>query len=38
MLRWLALVLFAVTLVKVMIVDTERLAGMYRMGPFSRFP
>ena len=33
-LRWLGLGLFALTLAKVMIIDTERLQGMYRVGAF----
>jgi uncharacterized membrane protein len=33
-LRWLALGLFALTLGKVMIVDTDRLGGFYRVGAF----
>ena len=33
-LRWLGLGLFALTLGKVMIVDTDRLEGMYRVGAF----
>jgi uncharacterized membrane protein len=31
-LRWMALALFALTLAKVMLVDTERLQGFYRVG------
>ncbi len=33
-LRWMALALFAITLGKVMLVDTERLQGFYRVGAF----
>ena len=33
-LRWMALALFALTLGKVMLVDTERLQGFYRVGAF----
>jgi uncharacterized membrane protein len=33
-LRWLALGLFALTLGKVMLIDTSRLDGMYRVGAF----
>lgn len=33
-LRWLGLGLFGLTLVKVMLIDTERLDGMYRVGAF----
>ncbi|HZZ80159.1 MAG TPA: DUF2339 domain-containing protein [Gemmataceae bacterium] len=33
-LRWLGLGLFALTLGKVMLVDTDRLHGMYRVGAF----